>query len=76
MNAPESQIRLALPSKGRMAEETLALLGTCGLHVNKSNPRQYSATIPALPQVLVLFQRARDIPISVAAGKPVGVALL
>lgn len=64
----QDQIRLALPSKGRMEEETLDFLADCGLRVNKTNPRQYSATIPALPGVLVLFQRARDIPLSVAAG--------
>lgn len=68
MNPSDPQIRLALPSKGRMAEETLDFLDECGLRINKLNPRQYSATIPALPQVLVLFQRARDIPTSVAAG--------
>ncbi|HML22731.1 MAG TPA: hypothetical protein PKD09_13855, partial [Aggregatilinea sp.] len=62
------QIRIALPSKGRMEEETLDFLAECGLRVNKTNPRQYTATLPALPDVLVLFQRARDIPASVAAG--------
>jgi ATP phosphoribosyltransferase len=51
-----------------MEEETLDFLAGCGIHVNKTNPRQYVATIPELPGVLVLFQRARDIPISVAAG--------
>jgi ATP phosphoribosyltransferase len=62
------QIRIALPSKGRMEEETLDFLAGCGLRVTKTNPRQYTATLPALPDVLVLFQRARDIPVSVAAG--------
>ena len=64
----QEQVRIALPSKGRMEEETLDFLAGCGLRVNKTNPRQYSATIPELPGVLVLFQRARDIPVSVAAG--------
>jgi len=64
----QEQIRLALPSKGRMEEETLDFLAGCGLRVNKTNPRQYTATIPALPGVMVLFQRSRDIPVSVAAG--------
>jgi ATP phosphoribosyltransferase len=68
MLTSDLKIRLALPSKGRMAEETLDFLNECGLRINKINPRQYSATIPALPQVMVLFQRARDIPTSVAAG--------
>lgn len=62
------QIRIALPSKGHLGDETLEYLDGCGLRVNKRNPRQYIATIPALPQVLVLFQRPRDIPFSVAAG--------
>lgn len=62
------QIRLALPSKGRMEGETLDFLAECGLRVHKPNPRQYTATLPALPEVLILFQRARDIPLSVAAG--------
>jgi len=62
------QIRIALPSKGRMEAETLDFLAECGLRVHKPNPRQYTATLPALPGVLVLFQRARDVPLSVAAG--------
>lgn len=62
------QIRIALPSKGRMEGETLEFLASCGLKVNKTNPRQYTATIGVLPDVLVLFQRPRDIPVTVAAG--------
>src|SRR5690606_8368887 len=62
MNQPSQQIRIALPSKGRMEEETLDLLAAAGLHVSKTNPRQYSASIPALPGALVLFQRTADLP--------------
>ncbi len=62
------QVRIALPSKGRMEGETLEFLEQCGLRVKKTNPRQYSATIPAFPNVLVLFQRPRDIPASIASG--------
>lgn len=62
------QVRIALPSKGRMEGETLEFLANCGLRVNKTNPRQYSASIPVLPDVLILFQRPRDIPMSVANG--------
>ncbi len=61
-------IRIALPSKGRMEGETLDFLTECGFKVHKPNPRQYTATIPALPDVLLLFQRAWDIPISVSSG--------
>lgn len=62
------QVRIALPSKGHLEEQTLGFLKECGLRVDKTNPRQYSARIPALPEVLVLFQRVRDIPKSIANG--------
>jgi len=59
------EIRLALPSKGRLADESLELLTNAGLEVYKPNPRQYHASIPMLPGVKVLFQRAGDIAVSV-----------
>ena len=52
---------MALPSKGRMAEDTLALLKDCQLNVVKPNPRQYVARISQLPGVEVWFQRATDV---------------
>ena len=38
-------LRMAIPSKGRMAEDTLKLLQDCQLSVYKPNPRQYTAVI-------------------------------
>jgi ATP phosphoribosyltransferase len=61
-------IRLSLPSKGRLAEESLSFLAACGLSVYKPNPRQYEAVIPALPGLTVLFQRPGDIVVSVRDG--------
>ena len=63
-----SEIRLALPSKGRLAEDALELLSNAGLQVYKPNPRQYMATIPSLPGLTVLFQRAGDIAVSLRDG--------
>ncbi|HOU14302.1 MAG TPA: ATP phosphoribosyltransferase, partial [Anaerolineae bacterium] len=63
-----TEIRLSLPSKGRLAEDAAAFLAACGLHIYKPNPRQYAATIPALPNVTVLFQRPTDIVVSVRDG--------
>lgn len=63
-----SEIRLALPSKGRLADEVLELLANAGLQVYKPNPRQYMATIPSIPGLTVLFQRAGDIAVSVRDG--------
>ncbi len=63
-----TEIRLALPSKGRLELDTLDLLANAGLRVHKPNPRQLMATIPNLPQLAVLFQRAGDIVVSVRDG--------
>ncbi|KAI7754055.1 hypothetical protein M8C21_009570, partial [Ambrosia artemisiifolia] len=41
-----NEIRLGLPSKGRMASDTLDLLKDCQLSVRQTNPRQYVADIP------------------------------
>lgn len=54
-------IRLGIPSKGRMAEETLDLLKTCQLKCEKPNPRQYFGQIPQFPDMEVWFQRASDV---------------
>lgn len=52
-------LRIALPSKG-MEQQTLDFLALCGMKVNRPNPHQYRATIPAL-SIEVLFQRATDV---------------
>ena len=61
-------IRLALPSKGRLQPATLDFLANCGFTVKTSTTRGYIGTIPALPNVTVIFQRPRDIVTSVANG--------
>jgi ATP phosphoribosyltransferase len=61
-------LRLSLPSKGRLAEDAVALLSACGLEVYKPNPRQYEASIPAIEGLNVLFQRPGDIVTSVRDG--------
>jgi len=62
------ELRLALPSKGRLAEDAMALLSRAGLRVHQVNPRQLTADIPAVPGLVVLFQRSGDIPVSVREG--------
>lgn len=61
-------IRLSLPSKGRLSEDAVNFLAACGFSIYKPNPRQYEASLPALPGVSVLFQRPADIVISVRNG--------
>jgi len=63
-----TDVRLSLPSKGHLAQITLDFLAACGLEVEKPNPRQYAACIPALPELTVLFQRSGDIVVSVRDG--------
>lgn len=61
-------LRLSIPSKGRLSEDSLNFLAACGLEVYKPNPRQYEASIPSVPELSVLFQRPTDIVISVRNG--------
>ncbi|XP_057543156.1 ATP phosphoribosyltransferase 1, chloroplastic-like [Amaranthus tricolor] len=56
-----SEIRFGLPSKGRMASDTLQLLKDCQLSVRQANPRQYVAQIPQISSLEVWFQRPKDI---------------
>lgn len=63
-----TDIRLALPSKGILQDGAIEFLEACGLRVFRPNPRQYAATIPALPGVTVMFQRPGDIVTSVQQG--------
>ncbi len=61
-------VRISLPSKGRLSEDAIEFFGACGLKIYKPNPRQYEASIPALPEMHVLFQRPADIVVSVRDG--------
>jgi ATP phosphoribosyltransferase len=63
-----TDVRLALPSKGRLEQAALEFLASAGLRVDKPNPRQYFARIPDLPGLTVLFQRPGDIVVSVREG--------
>ncbi|GAV86507.1 HisG domain-containing protein/HisG_C domain-containing protein [Cephalotus follicularis] len=63
-----SEIRLGLPSKGRMATDTLDLLRDCQLSVKQVNPRQYVAQIPQISNLEVWFQRPKDIVRKILSG--------
>ncbi len=54
----DSPLRFLVPSKGRIGDQTLAFLEACGLPVQRPNPRQYTGTLPGVPEAIVLFQRA------------------
>ena len=61
-------IRLSLPSKGRLENDSLDFLAAAGLRVFKPNPRQYQAEVPAFPDLSIIFQRPGDIVVSVRQG--------
>ncbi|WJX96785.1 ATP phosphoribosyltransferase 2, chloroplastic, variant 2 [Trifolium repens] len=60
-SSSRQEIRLGLPSKGRMSSDTLDLLKDCQLSVKQVNPRQYVAQIPQISNLEVWFQRPKDI---------------
>lgn len=63
-----TEVRIGLPSKGRMAADSLDLLKDCQLSVKQVNPRQYVAEIPQIPNLEVWFQRPKDIVRKLVAG--------
>jgi ATP phosphoribosyltransferase len=61
-------IRFVMTSKGSLYEGTLQFLESCGLKVSRPNPRQYTATIRALPQAEVYLHPASEIVQKIASG--------
>ena len=61
-------LHLILPSDGDLHEPTLNFMAACGMAVLRPSARRYTATIPALPGVEVLFQRAADVTQKVEEG--------
>ncbi|MEE8517569.1 MAG: ATP phosphoribosyltransferase [Dehalococcoidia bacterium] len=61
-------LRLAIPSDGAMYEPTLAFLDDCGLGVKRPSARRYTATVPAIDGLEVVFQRTADITSKVEDG--------
>ena len=57
-----SNLRLALPSEGALYEPAEQFLRDCGLAVKRASQRRFTAVIPSLPGVDVLYQRSSDIP--------------
>jgi ATP phosphoribosyltransferase len=62
-------LRFAIPSKGSLYDGSLAFLESCGLRVSRPNPRRYTASIRAMPDVEVLLHRPADIVEKIAEGE-------
>ncbi|KAL6560693.1 ATP phosphoribosyltransferase 2, chloroplastic [Orobanche gracilis] len=67
-HSDRNEVRLGLPSKGRMATDTLDLLKDCQLSVRQSNPRQYAAEIPQISNLEVWYQRPKDVVRKLVSG--------
>jgi ATP phosphoribosyltransferase len=63
-----SDLRLTLPSAGALFDGATKLLSDSGLTVRRTNARKYTADIPSLPGVNVLFQRQSDITMQIDGG--------
>ncbi len=58
----DRQLRLALPSDRMMEGDTLDFMRNCGLPVSRPSARVYTATLPSIKGVTIIFQRSVDIP--------------
>lgn len=56
------RLSFALPVSGALYDGSMDLLKNCGLSISRSNNRVYTATIPSLSGIDVMFQRQSDIP--------------
>uniref|UniRef100_A0ACD5WVW0 Uncharacterized protein n=1 Tax=Avena sativa TaxID=4498 RepID=A0ACD5WVW0_AVESA len=68
LSADRTAVRLGIASKGRMSDLTRDLLKSCQLTVIQTNPRQYIADIPQMPNLEVWLQRPTDIVRKLCSG--------
>lgn len=54
-------LRLVIPSTGALYDGTLRLLESADARVSRVNSRRYTATIPSMPGIEVIYQRQSDI---------------
>ncbi len=67
MGAPMRSLKIAIPNKGRLADDATALLRRAGIHLRGSSERRLFATALG-GRIQILFLRAQDIPAMVADG--------
>lgn len=63
---PEERLRIAVPSKGRLRDASLAMLERAGLHFRVSGRRLFSVCSDT--GIRIIFTNAADIPVLVAEG--------
>ena len=60
-NDIKSKLRLSIPSDGALYVPTMDFFSSCGLKVERTNERQYTARLIEPCEATVIFQRATDI---------------
>jgi ATP phosphoribosyltransferase len=69
VNAQQQKLILALPSKGRLQEQCVAFLGSCGFDVRRvGNGREYISSLLGLDDVEIIYLRPEEIPTRVEQG--------
>jgi ATP phosphoribosyltransferase len=69
MNSRTQKFVLALPSKGRLQEQSIAFLNGCGFDVRRvGNGREYVSALVGLDDVVVIYLRPEEIPSRVEQG--------
>jgi ATP phosphoribosyltransferase len=69
MNSTKQGLILALPSKGRLQEQSIDFLGKCGFDVRRvGSGREYVAKLAGLDDVDVIFFRPDEIPTRIDQG--------
>jgi ATP phosphoribosyltransferase len=61
-------LRLAIPSDGAMFEPTQRFLEYCGMAIVRPSPRRYTASVPSVEGLEVIYQRTADITSKVEDG--------
>jgi len=69
MSSNTRKLVIALPSKGRLQEQTINFLNSCGFDVRRvGNGREYVSTLVGLDDVDIIYLRPEEIPIRVEQG--------
>src|SRR5579864_422799 len=69
MNPRAQKLVLALPSKGRLQEQSIDFLNGCGFDVRRvGNGREYVSALVGLDDVEVIYLRPDEIPTRVEQG--------
>jgi ATP phosphoribosyltransferase len=69
MSASDGKLTIALPSKGRLQEQSIGFLSGCGFEVRRiGNGREYVGNLVGIDDVDVIYFRPDEIPVRIEQG--------